>query len=210
MSFLQYNSARSATNPDMISTPRDFRHAHNQHGGAAMDTIQSYASGDAMFKPNSTTFDRLPPYMPMSTTTSGFDPTSVLPYPFANNFADLSGNVGGGNSGQPAATKVNFPAVNGYCMGSAAEGLGSLPRYAPAECRTNPGFLQSERGQYVNGGVQGVSLSSAVDQQMSPPSVTTPISPTDIVYPWMTIVGKSISPNLLFYCRFNFFLFISM
>ena len=147
-------------------------------------------------------------------STSGFvppDPTSGLPYPFYNfdamhaAAADLSGSVGGGS----VPPEVDFRAMtssNGYSM--ATDVVGGLQRYADCRTRamtTGPSFLPPSRTPYVNGGTAlPVSLNSAVGQQVSPPSAITPTSPTDIVYPWMTIVGKStvLSTISVFYTFF--------
>jgi len=217
MSFIQYDGARrdvcSPTNHAIPS--RDFR---PQQHGSGMDTIQPYiASGRADTisyhgaKPAAGSFaDRLH-YIPMS-TTSGFaapDPTSGLPYPFYNfdamhaAAADLSGNVGGGS----VPPEVDFRAMtssNGYSM--ASDVVGGLQRYADCRTRamtTGPGFLPPSRTPYVNGGTAlPVSLNSAAGQQVSPPSAITPTSPTDIVYPWMTIVGKSTMLSISVFCIF--------
>jgi len=204
MSFIQYDSARGdvcSPSNHVIPPTRDFR--HQQHG-AAMDTILSYGSDGrpesaySGLKP--TTFvDRLSAYTPMSTTTSGFvgsEPTSGLPYPFYN-FDAM-------HAASNRSAEVDFRAItssNGYTMSSEMGSAGGgLHRYA-ADCRpgamstSTTGFLSPDRTPYVNGGTAlPVSLNSAVGQQMSPPSATTPTSPTAVVYPWMTIVGQ--------YCHF--------
>jgi len=217
MSFIQYDVARrdvcSPTNHVIPS--RDFR--QQQHGGSR-DTIQPYGvslRADTTLSgitPATGSFvDRLP-YMPMSTTGFvGPDPTSGLPYPFYNfdtmqAVTDLSGNIGG----RSAPPEVDFRAMtssNGYSM--ASDVGGGLQRYN--DCHTSatttgPGFLSPDRTPYVNGGTAlPVSMNSAAGQQMSPASITTPTSPTAVVYPWMTIVGQSIF-NLYI---FNFFILYS-
>jgi len=215
MSFTHYDDAprRDICSPSNHVIPsRDFRQ-HQPHG-AGVGTVQPYRAPErpadnALFsamKPTAGSFvDRLS-YMPMS-TTSGFvgpDPTSGLPYPFYNfdampAAASLSGSIGGGGGNAPPP-EVDFQAMtsaDGYSM--ASDVRGGPRRYAtdlrPSAMTTASGFLQSpNRTPYVNGGtVLPVSLSSAAaEQQMSPPSATTPTSPTAIVYPWMTIVGQSV------------------
>ena len=180
-----------------------------------MDTIQPYSATGRLettafsgMKPAPTTVpfaDRLPPYTPMSTTTSGFvgpDPTSGLPYPFYNFDAmHAAASLAGGGSAAPLP-EVDFRAMtssNGYSMSSGGDvsgAVGGLQRYA-GDCRPpgamptgGPGFLSADRTPYVNGGITALAVNSSTGQQMSPPSAITPTSPTAIVYPWMTIVGR--------------------
>jgi len=198
MSFrpLHYDDSPRDISNHVIS-PRDFRPQQLQHADA-IDTIQPYsASGRSV----ATTFsgavvDRIP-YMP---TTSGFvgpSPTSGLPYPFYNfdamhAVADLTDNIGAGCP----LPEVDFRAMTSSAGYSTTNSLGAAGLQRYADCRPSPittataGFLSPDRTPYVNGGTPHmVSANSVTGQQMSPPSVVTPTSPTAVVYPWMTIVG---------------------
>jgi len=204
----------AGTGMDTIQHHQQFGRLTTNGGGRPDHTGTAFSPG-MKSAPTVPFQDRLPPYTPMSTTpTSGFvpgaaDPTSGLPvYPFYNfeamNAAVVStGLTGSGGAAPPPLAEVDFRSTNGYLMsGDGGMRAGSLQqRYAVGDCRpgtamsttgVGPGFL--DRAPYVNVGITALEVNaSAGGQQLSPSSsVTSPTSPTAIVYPWMTIVGQYI------------------